>query len=85
MMLLRDLSQYKEFAMQFSSSIVTEKFSILRDLANIHIVPSENIQTLIEDSHLAQMDREELMTIIHLRSDFNSTQTGNWRTKMGIK
>jgi len=89
MMLLRDLTQYKEFAKQFGSPIVTEKFAILRDVANIHIVPSENIQTLIEDSHLANMDREELNLIIQLRSDMQSptstpTTPASWRTKMGI-
>ena len=87
-MLLRDLTQYKDFVSKFQSKIASEKFAILRDVANIHIVPSENIQTLIEDSNLANMDREELLSIIDLRSDMCSNpsapNTSKWRAKIGI-
>ena len=78
MMLMRDLTGYRSFASQLESEAVNIKFSILRDVANIFIVPEENLQTLIEDSHLAMMDKQELLSLIHLRND---NQTSKKRGK----
>lgn len=52
---------------------------MLRDVANLHIVPAENLQTLMEDSNLARMNKAELLAIIRQRSD----QQKSWQSTLG--
>lgn len=56
-----------------------QEFEVLRDVANLHIVPAENLQTLMEDSNLARMNKAELLAIIRQRSD----QQKSWQSTLG--
>ena len=51
----RDVTEYKWFADRLESQSVREHFSMLRDLANIHIVPQENLESVINESSLAKV------------------------------
>ena len=85
MALMRDLASYKEFTAKFECEVVTEKFEILRDVANIHMVPSGNLQSLMEESSLSKMDKEELLSIIRSRADSNNSfNQSSWYEKLGL-
>jgi len=72
MRLLRDLTEYREFIQELGIPSLDEQFAILRDLANIYLVPPENLRSLLEESTLTKMDIEDLHTYVKLRSDFKS-------------
>lgn len=76
--LLRDLTEYKECGALFNSKLVQEKFEILRDLANIHMGAPENLQSFYSESHLSKLDKQEILTYVRLRSDFNRTWIGKY-------
>ena len=77
MVLMRDLTAYKAFAGRLDSESVNEKFAILRDIANVFIVPEENLQSLIDDSYLARLDKEEMQVLIRLRQDERPTRVAS--------
>ena len=72
---MRDLTEYKHFAKRLGGDLVQQKFAILRDIANIFIVEQENLQTLIDDSALSHLEREELLALLHRRRADPSAKT----------
>lgn len=69
MVLMKDITKFSELAASFKSNTVTEKFKILHDVVNLFLIPKENLQTLIEDSYLSKLDKDELGELICLRGD----------------
>jgi len=75
--LLRDLTEYKEHAKLFNSESIVEKFEVLREIANVHLVAPESLNSLIEET---KMNRQDILQFVRLRSDYR----GGWGVKFGL-
>jgi len=76
--LLSDLTEYRDSAKLFTSDQVLEKFEILKELANIHFVAPENLQTLLTESKLSKMDKSNVLEFVKTRADFKPNWIGKY-------
>jgi hypothetical protein len=57
---------------------LNEHFAILKDIANIYLVPAENLRALVEESSLSKLSPAEVYDFIKLRSDFKANWMGKY-------
>lgn len=70
MRLMTDMCEYKDFGMNcFKDDMARRRFEILRDVANIYVVPNDNLEVLINDSLLSDMERDDLLLLIRKRDE----------------
>jgi hypothetical protein len=71
MKLLRDMTEYSEFGAKLESKIARSKFELLKNIANIHIVPANQLSAYINDASapLSLADKNDLLSFVPLRSD----------------
>jgi hypothetical protein len=75
---MEDLSAYREGAMIFQSQAILEKFDILKELSVIHYLSPENLEIIFTNTKLAELEREEVIAFIRMRSDFKSSWIGKY-------
>jgi hypothetical protein len=57
---------------------VSERFAMLRSLANIFIVRPETIKSYLSESYLARIDPKLLKTFLMQRSDYSDLSRSFW-------
>lgn len=73
--LKRDVAEYAEFVRSFKVSIIDEKFEFLGTLANVLIVSTETLPSLIDNS--LKEAREDAVRFVKLREDFKLAKLEN--------
>lgn len=69
--LKRDMQEYDGFAKDdLGIKAITKLYSILPELANIHLLAPSQLKGLLEDSALCNLSREEGLQFLRLRSDW---------------
>jgi hypothetical protein len=74
----RDLADYQETIQSFDVPAVSERFAMLRSLANIFIVRPETIKSYLSESYLARIDPKLLKTFLMQRSDYSDLSRSFW-------
>jgi len=71
--LMRDATEYQEFMKKTASSNATVSlFTTLKDIAKLFIVDPSELSSLLFDSSLQYLDREEVTLFVKQRSDFKT-------------
>ena len=70
---MRDLSEYQKVIRQFNIEAVEYQFNNLRECANIFIVKSENIESILLELDKT-ISKEELYLFVKMRDDFKKSQ-----------
>lgn len=76
--LLRDLTEYKDIGSIFGSATIVEQFSVFPDIANLHLVDPETLKRLISESKLSKLDKQEIIDLVKMRSDFKPFWIGKY-------
>ena len=63
---------------KFESSVITEKYDLLRDIGSLFVVRIENLEAFIRESKLIKLERKELNAFISVREDSKSIIQRLW-------
>lgn len=68
--LMRDLKEYQKLVREFDVLSVEALFDNLRDISNLFIVPSENLESVLSELE-KNKTRDELFSFVKMREDFS--------------
>ncbi|KAJ1933658.1 Exocyst complex component 5 [Kickxella alabastrina] len=69
LVLVKDMSKYREAVGSFGIPALVEKFSILQDISNIFVVQPASLKSLLDEGPLARLDRATLQAFVQMRED----------------
>ncbi|KAJ1668986.1 Exocyst complex component 5, partial [Coemansia sp. RSA 25] len=69
LVLVKDVSKYREAIGSFGIPALNEKFSILQDISNIFVVQPTALKSLLEEGPLARLDRATVQGFVQMRED----------------
>ncbi|KAJ1898240.1 Exocyst complex component 5 [Kickxella alabastrina] len=69
LVLVKDMSKYREAIGSFGIPALVEKFSILQDISNIFVVQPASLKSLLDEGPLARLDRATLQAFVQMRED----------------
>ncbi|CAB1113650.1 unnamed protein product [Ectocarpus sp. CCAP 1310/34] len=70
--LANDVNRLQEVLGRFGCEGVTSAAEQLREIANLYVVPPENLLSLMEQGRLAEMGKEELVGFVRMRADYHT-------------
>ncbi|KAJ2553206.1 Exocyst complex component 5, partial [Coemansia sp. RSA 1933] len=73
LVLVKDISKYRETINAFSLPVLNEKFSLLQDISNIFLVQPSALKSLLDEGPLSRLDRATLQGFIQMREDCRSS------------
>ncbi|KAJ1724446.1 Exocyst complex component 5 [Coemansia erecta] len=69
LVLVKDVSKYREAIASFDIPILVEKFAVLQDISNIFVVQPAALKSLLDEATLARLDRPTLQGFVQMRED----------------
>ncbi|KAJ2747843.1 Exocyst complex component 5 [Coemansia sp. BCRC 34301] len=69
LVLVKDVSKYREAIASFGIPALNEKFSILQDISNIFVVQPTALKSLLDEGPLARLDRATVQGFVQMRED----------------
>ncbi|KAJ2788899.1 Exocyst complex component 5, partial [Coemansia linderi] len=69
LVLVKDVSKYREAISSFAIPALNEKFSILQDISNIFVVQPAALKSLLDEGPLARLDRATVQGFVQMRED----------------
>lgn len=78
MLLMRDMSEYRDCIEIFLIPKISQKFEILKAIGKLHLVNPDQISEVIADSDLSKLTKIELETFIKMRSDYEKSWSGKY-------
>ncbi|KAJ2112983.1 Exocyst complex component 5 [Coemansia sp. RSA 922] len=69
LVLVKDVSKYREAISSFGIPALNEKFSILQDISNIFVVQPAALKSLLDEGPLARLDRATVQGFVQMRED----------------
>ncbi|KAJ1903009.1 Exocyst complex component 5, partial [Coemansia sp. IMI 209127] len=73
LVLVKDISKYRETINSFGLPMLNEKFSLLQDISNIFLVQPSALKSLLDEGPLSRLDRATLQGFIQMREDCRSS------------
>ncbi|KAJ1731607.1 Exocyst complex component 5 [Coemansia sp. Benny D160-2] len=73
LVLVKDVSKYRETINTFGLPALSEKFSLLQDISNIFLVQPSALKSLLDEGPLSRLDRATLQGFIQMREDCRSS------------
>lgn len=65
-------------AKEFNIKELTEKYEILKELSNVHLVAPERFPVLFSETCLSKLDKQDIVAYLKTRPDFKSTWIGTF-------
>ncbi|KAJ1647640.1 Exocyst complex component 5 [Coemansia asiatica] len=69
LVLVKDVSRYREAIASFGLPALVDKFSVLQDISNIFVVQPAALKSLLDEGPLARLDRATLQGFVQMRDD----------------
>ncbi|KAJ2706915.1 Exocyst complex component 5 [Coemansia sp. IMI 203386] len=69
LVLVKDVSKYREAIASFALPALVDKFAILQDISNIFVVQPAALKSLLDEGPLARLDRATLQGFVQMRED----------------
>ncbi|KAI8824861.1 exocyst complex component Sec10-like protein, partial [Fimicolochytrium jonesii] len=70
LILLTDMAAYQHSITTLSIPLLSERFDMLRELANLFVVRPENLKTVMNEGHLSRIEMQLLHPFLSMRADW---------------
>lgn len=69
LVLVKDVSKYREAIASFNIPVLNDRFSILQDISNIFVVQPNALKSLLDEGPLSRLDRSTVQAFVRMRED----------------
>ncbi|KAI9102714.1 exocyst complex component Sec10-like protein [Phlyctochytrium arcticum] len=70
LILSKDISRYQEVITSFKIPLISERFEMLKELANLFVVKPEYLKTMMREGHLSRIEIPLLLPFLNMRADW---------------